>query len=222
MVKSAVMTTLQGFFGANALAGLFGSYVLQFLWGLINTLQMIVVTAIFNLDWTPNVNDVMLTIFKLVAFELVDTESILDLMFDVRSTRPFLTKEDDSNTRFADAGYESSNFIYLIGPLFIAILAWLAYVVFILFSRLLSKPCKENCFTRRVRRSIQSKIVIIRFLLEGCIEIGISAVIQIITTEEEIFDDNDEVFAYVLAIMALTSLFFAPIIFWRMTSLYLF
>lgn len=173
--------TLQAFFGANALLGVFSSYLMQYLWGLINALQMIVISALFSLDMPYNARDVMIMILKLVAFEFYDTGEILAYFFDFRETEPFLAGEFDYNgesiSRFAEAGYESSNFIELLGLIFIGILISLAILIFIGLLRLIFWRCGANCFTNCIRRKIDYKIVSLRFLLESCIEIGLSAMI---------------------------------------------
>ena len=38
---------LTGFFGANIFASLFTGGLLQFIWGMVNTLQIVVLTALF-------------------------------------------------------------------------------------------------------------------------------------------------------------------------------
>ena len=95
-------------------------------------------------------------------------------MFDFTETEPFM--EDGENvSRFWEAGYETSNFIELLGPIFFAVLAWLAYLVVVALLRILFFKCGHNCFIKRLRRPIEFGVIIIRFLFEGCLEIGISA-----------------------------------------------
>ena len=63
--------------------------------------------------------------------------------------------------------------------------------------------------------------MIIRFLLETCVELGLSAFIQVLMTDREIFESKDETIAYILAVLTLCSLIAAPIVFVRMTLRYL-
>ena len=64
---------------------------------------------------------------------------------------------------------------------------------------------------RWLHRPTQNKIIIIRFLLEGCIELGLSAMIQVIMTDEVDFSRINETITYSLAILTLIVLVTAPI-----------
>ena len=49
-----------------------------------------------------------------------------------------------------------------------------------LFTKILSKY-GDNCLTRRVRANIEFTVVTLRYLLEGCIQIGMSAMICVLS-----------------------------------------
>ena len=151
-IKSAANDSLQTLFGTNLVLAAFGSFLLQFLWSLINGLQMIVITSLFNSDLPYNSHAVNVQILQLVnfEFEFLSSEQQLERIFDFSDTDAFLDNGEQT-PRFSQAGYETSNFIELLGPIFFAILAWLAYLVFIALLRMLCSPCNDNFFTRRLR-----------------------------------------------------------------------
>ena len=133
-------------------------------------------------------------------------------MFDFSETEAFLD-DGEQTPRFSEAGYETSNFVELLGPIFLAVLAWIAYLIIIALLRVLFSPCGLNFFTRRLREPIVFGVVIIRFLLEGCLEIGISAAIQVLSLKKDIFNKIDDVIAFLLAILAIVGLAIAPVYF---------
>ena len=73
---------------------------------------------------------VMIAILSLVSLDIVDTEFILNQMFDFRETDAFGSYTDEygeTKSHFADSGFESSNFIELLGGLFFVILVYAAF-----------------------------------------------------------------------------------------------
>ena len=93
---------------------------------------------------------------------------------------PAADEEEEETTRYAEAGYDSSNFFELLGPVL------LMTIIYILWSttKWLLKKCTINCgnnfLTRRIRVETHHMLVGVRFLLEGCIEIGLSAAITVL------------------------------------------
>ena len=72
---------------------------------------------------------VMIAILSLVSLEFIDTGFLLDEMFDFRETVAFGSYTDEYGetvSHFAEAGFESSNFIELLGGVFFVILIYIA------------------------------------------------------------------------------------------------
>ena len=61
-IKSVASGSLSTVFGTNVIFAAFGSFLLQFLWSLINGLQMIVITSLFNLELPLNSHAVFVKI----------------------------------------------------------------------------------------------------------------------------------------------------------------
>lgn len=123
---------LKAFFGANILVSFFSAGMLQYLWGLINTLQMIVMTSLFQLVIPPNADMVMLMILKMCSLDFVNTGWLLAKLFNFRETESMNTKFDSNGepqSKFADAGYDSANFLELLGPVFFVVVFFAAYVL---------------------------------------------------------------------------------------------
>lgn len=137
-------------------------------------------TVLFDVYIPYNAKMVLLAILQLVGREFVDTSSITGLMFDWRETDAYSTSFDEegfAHSRFADAGYESTIFIELLGTLFLMVLLQIFLTILIIVCKKIAKSCNENCFTRCLRKKVHYKIIVLRFFLEGCVELGLSAFI---------------------------------------------
>ena len=160
LLEGMVETTekgLIGFFASNIIISIFAASFLQFLWGLINTLQIIMLTTLFDLQIPINAKMVMTMLMQLCAMDFLHTETIFNTLFKFRETPAFRTIEyanGEEKSSFADAGYESANFVLLTGPMILLIVAYLVYLLLKKLLRLISKCIckKENCFTRSLSK----------------------------------------------------------------------
>ena len=59
------------------------------MWGLINGLQLIVLTVLFNTKIPVNAKEILVVVLALVNFELVNTEEIYPVIFDFTETDSF-------------------------------------------------------------------------------------------------------------------------------------
>ena len=75
----------------------------------------------------------------------------------------------------------------LLGPLLLMILLYFILALLKKLLQLVTIKCSENFLTRRLRNKGQFMSVITRFLLESCIEVGLSAMICIIMIDGETF-----------------------------------
>ena len=118
---------------------------------------------------------------KLTNLDVIDTENFLNSIFTFKAeTLP-------RNQLFEDAGYQSSNFIIELGPIFIiAIAATLFYICRVSLIRS-TKKCGDNKFTRCISLKTSIKVVIVRFLIESCIELGLVALISVVMINKESF-----------------------------------
>ena len=109
----------------------------------------------------------------------------------------------------------------LLGPLFVMIVG---YAVFVLLKKLLQlavRRCSDNFLTRYLEKRTQYLVFITRFLLEGCIEIGLSAMITVLMMDSEYFKNGWEAVSTIFACLSLLALILAPIFLFRITKKYL-
>ena len=151
-------------------------------------------------------------ILKLCSVDFANTDAFFE-MFGFRETEAFQTKVDFGleHSRYDDAGYQSSIFFELLGPLLITVIVYTVIVVVIKLLQKLRNATKTTRFTRLANIKMQHGLVGLRFLLEGCIEIGMSALICIIMMEEESFDHFWEAVSTLCAFVSIILLVLAPI-----------
>jgi len=96
-----------------ALTLIFAS-ALQYLWGLVNALQIIVIAIFFDLLLPPNLQVIIDELKKACNFEFFETDDFYNEIFDFKETPNFSEK-------FEAVGIEGSNFIISMGTSFIFI-----------------------------------------------------------------------------------------------------
>ena len=190
---------------------------------MINTLQIIVLSALFQLEVPPNADSIMTMILRLVSLEVVQTEEYFSF-FGFRETEPFKTKKDDEGeetSKYSDAGYESSNFFYLIGPILIMMVLFVFYSITKTILQKCFRHCANNCLGRRIMVKIEYMVVVSRFLIEGAIEIGLSAAITLLMMSEENFDTFWEAVSTSSAFAFMAVLLIAPFVLYKLMKKYL-
>ena len=81
---------------------------------MINALQIIVYTVLFNLKTPVNALEIEIMILQMVKFDIFRTESFIQIIFNFD-----LERQPPLNSRFVKAKYESSNFILNMGNMFL-------------------------------------------------------------------------------------------------------
>ena len=106
---------------ANLLSTVIFSTSMMYMWGLVNTLQIVVLTVLFDIKTPLNVQETFLNILKLANFDLIQLDSFYDSVFTFTPSEPF-------NELFLEAEYDTSNYIKLIGPIFIFVSLYLIFI----------------------------------------------------------------------------------------------
>ena len=170
-------------------------------------------TVLFKLETPLNAEMIMIMILQMCSLEFIPTGDILDYIKEFRETKSFaieLNSEGEEVSKFAEAGYDSSNYWQLLGALFFIVLAFGVFTLCKLLCKRAFKSCKDNYLTRRLRRPNKYGVVLMRFLLEACLEIGLSAMISVIMMSKETFKDFWEVVAIITAFVSIVVLAVAP------------
>lgn len=86
---------------------------------------------------------------------------------------------------YETAGYESSNYFKLLGPILLIVLFLVAVMILKKLIACAISCCPENCCTRYFRRKTDYMLFFMRFLLESCIEIGLSSLITVVMVSRQ-------------------------------------
>ena len=90
-IAESTDNALKAFFAGNIVVSILSAGALQYLWGMINTLQILVLTVLFTrLEIPLNAEMIMVMILKLCSLEFIPSGAMLSL-FDFRDTDAFLT-----------------------------------------------------------------------------------------------------------------------------------
>ena len=180
--------------------------------GALNAIQILVLTILFRLDIPVNLHDILGPILKLSNFDVFQTDLMFAFLFGFQDSESF-------DGVFDDSGFEGSNFIVGIGPLFVMVVVFVVWVPlqlllkwFVVFKKIKTSKIGKYLLTNGSRR-----FQVMTFAMEGTLEIGFTACITIIVAsrnENTVLTFNQtgwDWFAYILAIGALISLIIAPI-----------
>ena len=170
-------------FSSSIILSVFLAVVLQYIWGMINTLQIIVLTCLFTrLEIPMNADEVMKMILRLCALDFMQSDKILE-KFNFRDTDAFdLIPDDEGNkaSKWQEVGFESSNFIQLLGPVYFIVHVFIVFLILKWIAEKMCVRCGDNFITRRVRKKTDFSAIITRFMLEGAIGMGIPAFISLL------------------------------------------
>ena len=84
--KEYTQNTMIAWFSANLGMSIFASFMLTFLWSMINSLQIIMLTSLFNLEFPILASQIMATLMKLLALDFIDTDSAFEEIFGFEET----------------------------------------------------------------------------------------------------------------------------------------
>ena len=168
---SSAKTGLLIFAGSNFAVSLIMAQVVQYLWAIINSLQMMVLIVLFNLQIPKICQIILVEIMRLTNLALVDTDSSINMLFNFDESI-----SEPLNERFEEAGYDSTNFFILLGLVLYLILAFIIWNVLLLLMQKCTKNM-NNCLTKRLRKKRKIRKTMLVFLLESCSELSLSALI---------------------------------------------
>ena len=176
---------------------------LQYLWGMVNALQIIVLEVFFFCETPANAKVIMIEILKSCNFEVFDGGPFFELL---------KFKESKSFTEiFEEANYEGSVFIEGLGSLFFGIMIFPIYILIHSISKRCCKGHKRFKFIKNFIRPKSFLMIYMVFMLEGCIELGLTGSVSVIMLNSDRVSNFSEFFSTVLAIFFCISLIIAPI-----------
>ena len=166
---------------------------------------MIVLTVLFSVSMPVNAQTILIEIMKLTNLDIIETNWLTDKLINLTYWPAFLLT-------FEEVGYDTTNFIIELGPLLYIILASALYaIVKSLLTYLLRNSQSKNCLVQRIQKKLNYRGAIIRFFIEGCIELGLIAMICVIRLDYKNWTTWQDSLSTICAFLTLIALFFAPI-----------
>ena len=127
-------------------------------------------------------------IMQFVNLDFIDTEMIQSAL-NLSTSLPF-------NSIFEEAGFDSTTFLIEIGPILFIVVG---FVIFYLSRELIRYVFRKFDlsgrvvdFIKRKLSKIRYKVIIVRFLLESCLELGLSAMICVLTLDRDKVDESKD------------------------------
>ena len=159
---------------ANAFLSLFLAGAMQYLFGMVNALQIITLTVYFDLLLPTNLAAIQVAINKTWNFDLFKTDEILAGMFG------FDGDTDSFSEKFEESGLDGSNFIIGIGLIFF----FLVYMpIFIIIHSSAMYICKGEQKIKCIKNFVKPRnhlIVFMIFLIESSVEIGLTGLVCVV------------------------------------------
>ena len=107
---------------------------MQLLWGMVNTLQLILHMNMLNVLMPANVQLFFSLIIDMVNFKIIKTDTIINGLFGLKEKA-----EGSINPAYKQTGYGSSNILLNLGLLLLAIIGVAALIGLVFLLRLLAK-----------------------------------------------------------------------------------
>ena len=166
---------------------------------------MIVLMVLYSVLMPVNAYDIMIEIMRMTNLDIVETNWLMEMIINLTYLPSFMLQ-------FEEVGYNTTTFLIELGPLFFLIVGSALYVlVKALLQCSVRKSESKNCVVRRIKQKSNYRAAIIRFFLEGCIELGLIAMISIVRLGKENWATWQDSLSTICGMFTLLALFFAPI-----------
>ena len=163
-------------YGEAALSNLIFGNSIESAVALLVGLQLCTLTVLFNLKTPPNTRSILVKMLKLSNFDLYQTEKIYTQMFGFNETEPF-------NQLFNSSGFDTSNFIIGIGPIFASFFVFPVWRMVLLLMR---RICRCSFIPSRIKKQPKPWVVTANvFIRVACLELALTALITLKMTPKE-------------------------------------
>ena len=109
---------------------------MQYLWGMINALQLIVHLPLMSFNFPANAKFIFTLFIELTQFDIIPNDFLGTSIFSFDEPEPY-------SPRFESMGYESKNVIENLGSLFVYIVVFSSLIFIVVFMKLISLRVKK-------------------------------------------------------------------------------
>ena len=171
-VETVANTALVGNFIINILI----SGALNFLWGMINCLQIIAYFPLINVTTPANCQIMFTIIVKIATFDMISVDGIIDWVSEYVDSTP---DRKPVGSQFHEFGYEQSNPVRNLGVVFLGMVAIILLMIVLKLVELICSTCRRA--SQAIRSFKETKLywnLIIRYTLEMYMELSICSMIR--------------------------------------------
>jgi len=196
----------------NFLMSMLVSFSLNYLWSMINCLQLLVYLPLFNVIFPANIQMVVSILISVATFDVVPMiDEIQDFLFNFVYTSEINERESYG---WEALGFNTKNFTRNSGSMFLVVLIFIVMRICEQVSLFLTN---FSFFWIPIYKYFESGSIIEiggRFLLEGFIDLFTCALLntELIAKMDIIFTNFSDAFVFVLAIIFFLILLAMPII----------
>ena len=172
-LKTVANTALVGNFIVNIVI----SGALNFLWGMINCLQIIAYFPLINVTTPANAQIMFVIIVKIATFDLISVDGIIDWMSKYVDSTP---DRKPIGAQFKEFGYEQSNPVRNLDIVFLGMVAIILLIIVLKLVELICSSCRRA--SQAIRTFKETKLywnLIIRYTIEMYMELSLCCMIRI-------------------------------------------
>ena len=111
---------------------------MQLLWGMVNTLQLIIHMPLLQVYFPPNCEYFFTFIVDIVSFSLIPIDKILNKVFAFKNVT-----SDAMSQSFKGLGYKSANILKNLGLIAIGLAGLGVIIILVLLFKLLVRKCPK-------------------------------------------------------------------------------
>jgi hypothetical protein len=179
----------------NIITNVAFSTSLYLLWGLINTLQLILYLPLIGVSFPANVKFLYSILIPVAFMDLIPKEYTIDLLFDI-------SEDEDSpfNDILEELGYETHSSILNLGSIFTYFLTFLAGALMMLVLKLMGMKSRRIRHAYKYLKKVLMFNAFILLFMEGCMEVVISAYVNLYSN---VFYTRSDRISYYFSYLAL-------------------
>jgi hypothetical protein len=178
--------------------------MLQMLWGMINCLQIINAMALFALIMPAHTERVLFEIMRLINLDALEIDPFVEQLFSFKSTKPL-------GLKFEKGGYDRTNFVVLAAPPLLTLFVYSVLHPFRLCLQCLSSRTGSNFCTKKLQNVTPYRNFFYRYIIEGCIDLGICALITLTVMSNESWATKPEAFSNAVCFIIIIALVMTPL-----------
>ena len=204
---------MQTLMAGNFIISTFMSFSLNYLWGMINCIQLIVYLPLYNIIFPANINMFLTVLINIATFDVIPMiDDINEALFDFEHLDDAIGRD---SLGWDALDFETKNFTTNSGSLFFIVLLFIIQKIAMVFVKILAKRYATMTFYyRKWKAQIDIRQVISRFIIEGYIELFLCSLLclELSTKIDVIYTNFSDGLSFTLSTVFLILILMLPIV----------